>query len=318
MRYIDNNLVICQTEAPEPEDNQVLVNIKAFGINRADLLQRQGKYPPPPNESTILGLEIVGQVETCGKNVERWKPGDLVMGLVAGGGYAERVAVHKDHLMAVPSTLTVEQAAGLTEIFLTAFQSLSLIAKIQARQRVLIHAGASGVGLACIQMVKFFGCECAVTVSNGHKASVCKKLGADLVIDYTEEDFVTSIKSCWNDGVDIIVDVVCGNYISRNLDVIRPDGRIVCLSLLGGRHAERIDIAKVLAKRVTIAGSTLRNRSDAYKTNLICQFQSTVLPSFAEGKLSVPIDSVYAVENIAQAHGKMQANQTTGKLIGYW
>jgi putative PIG3 family NAD(P)H quinone oxidoreductase len=291
--------------------------VHAFGINRADTLQRQGKYPPPKGESEILGLEVSGEIVECGKDVKHWRAGDKVFGLVAGGGYAEYVAVNAGHLMPVPLNIELQEAAGIAEVFVTAYQSLFQIGQLRSGQKVLIHAGASGVGLAAIQLAKACQCEVAVTASSTQKLARCAELGADLLINYTQLDFADRIKSSWK-GVDLVIDFVAGDYLNRNLSVLNMDGCIVYLAMLAGRYADPLDMALLLGKRARIIGSTLRNRSDEYKTTLMEQFSQAWLSTFEQGRIKPVIDSCYPAENIALAHNKLEANQSMGKLIGLW
>jgi len=317
VHYIDNDLKVGITRPPTHAAHQVTVAVSAFGINRADVLQRQGKYPPPAGESDILGLEVAGEVIACGPSVTRWKLGDRVCGLVAGGGYAETVVVNEQHLMAVPENLSMPMAAGLSEVFLTAFQALFSIGALQQGERVLVHAGASGVGLAAIQLARANHCDVAVTVSNERKQAICQAMGANLAINYKQQDFVEVIKEKWQ-GVDLVIDVVGGEYVNGNMKVLNMDGRMVCLSMLGGRAVPQFDLAKLLAKRLSICGSTLRNRSQQYKARLIKDFEREYLPKFASGQLTVPLDAVYPAEKIADAHARLEANDTAGKLVCYW
>lgn len=324
MKFVDfvvgcepSELFIGDVDIPTPLSNQVLVKVTAFGVNRADTLQRQGKYPPPSGESEILGLEVSGQVVELGSNVSQWKKGQSVFGLVAGGGYAQYVAVEASHLMPVPKTVSLNQAAGIAEVFLTAYQSLFELGGLKPNQKVLIHAGASGVGLAAIQLAKALGAEVAVTASSQQKLLACKALGADLSINYTAENFADAIKEKWR-GVDLVIDFVGGDYLNRNLKALNIDGRIVYLAMLAGRYADKLDMAMLLGKRASIIGSTLRNRSDEYKTALINGFCKTWLASFAEGTLKANIDSLYSANDIGLAHQRLEDNQTLGKLIGLW
>jgi NADPH2:quinone reductase len=302
---------------PQPQPHQVLIKVAAFGVNRADTLQRQGKYPAPPGESDILGLEVAGTVIACGSEVKDWQQDDKVFGLVAGGGYAEYVAVNADHLMAVPGNIELTDAAGIAETFLTAYQSLFLLGKLAKGQKVLIHAGASGVGLAAIQLAKQAGCEVAVTASSAAKLARCAGYGADILINYRQEDFEQVLNSK-GFSVDVVIDFVAGDYLNRNLKILNIDGRIVYLAMLAGRYADKLDMALLLGKRATIIGSTLRSRSDAYKAQLIASFSRTCLSSFAEGELLPVIDTCFAAADIGQAHSKLEDNASMGKLIGLW
>jgi len=268
LKYISVNeqqqLVFAAVECPRITTLQCLIKVHAIGVNRADILQRQGKYPPPEGESTILGLEVSGEIVACGDAVERWQIGDKVYGLVAGGGYAQYVAINAEHLMKLPDNYTYEQGAAIAEVFLTAYQSLFLLAQLQPQQSVLIHAGASGVGTAAIQLAKAKQCKVVVTVGHEEKAQACILLGADAAINYQEVDFIAWTKKNHPQGFDVIVDVVAGEYLNKNIKIAALDARIVILAMLGGRFSQSVDIAKLLMKRLTIQASTLRNRSDGH------------------------------------------------------
>ncbi|WP_088328443.1 NAD(P)H-quinone oxidoreductase [Lacimicrobium sp. SS2-24] len=320
MRYIQHSengeMTIAETAKPEKRPNQVLVKVIAFGINRADLLQRQGKYPPPPGESHILGLEMAGEVVAV-PDGSCWQQGDRVCGLVAGGGYAEYVSVNQDHLMRVPDTLSLEDAAGLAEVYLTAYQALFLLADLQSGESLLLHAGASGVGSAAIQLARLKGARVAVTASSTDKLDFCRALGAELLINYKEQDFASEIKNSWK-GVDVIVDIVGGDYLNRNLQALTLDGRIVQLAMLQGRYADKLDMAKMLQKRATLMASTLRNRDDAYKAELVSAFSRDCLPAFSQGRLKVCVHHHYAANDIELAHQQLESNRNCGKVIAYW
>lgn len=325
MRFVDFEpgcapelLTIAQTNAPALTADNVLIRVAAFGVNRADTLQRKGMYPPPPGESEILGLEVAGHIEAVGANVTGWKVGDKVFGLVPGGGYAEQVCAHPGHLMACPDGLDMAQCAGLAEVFLTAYQCIRTIADLSAGQRALIHAGASGVGLAALQLCKLFAIESAATASSTKKLALCQQAGATHTINYREQDFAAVVSECWPQGADFVLDMVAGDYLNRNLKVLKQDGMIVYLAMLAGRYADKLDMALLLAKRARIQGSTLRNRSDLYKADLIASFVRECLPAFQRGALQVNIDTVMDVKDIGQAHARMEANQTQGKLVMCW
>lgn len=315
-------LNVAEMAIPTATAGQVLIKVSAFGINRADVLQAQGKYPPPPEHSLVLGLEVAGEIVAVGDHVQGWKIGDQVLCLTSGGGYAEYAVVDYRHLIAVPETMTMAQAAGMAEVFLTAYQSLFELCQLQAQQKVLIHAGASGVGLAAIQLAKQAGCQVAVTSSSAEKLAACQHNGADLLINYHEEDFVDVLRQKWT-SVNGIVDVVGADYLNRNLKVIALDGTIVQLAMLGGRYAEQLDIALLLGKRVKLQGSTLRNRSDDYKSELVQGFnhQFGALLQGKEGqdnKLSANIQQVFEVSQIQQAHQILVSNSNIGKLVVSW
>lgn len=315
-----NELTLCQRDIPALKTGQVLVKVACFGLNRADTLQRQGKYPAPARESEILGLEISGeivQIHPQQANPHDFKLGDKVFGLVAGGGYAEYVAVNSQHLMPAPLTMPMPQVAGIAECFLTAFQALFVESDLQPNQHVLIHAGASGVGLAAIQLAKRHGCTVAVTASSQEKLDLCKRLGADLVINYQQQNFAIVIGNQWQ-GCDLIIDFVAGDYLNRNLKLLKLDGNLIYLAMLAGRYADKLDMALMLGKRATIKASTLRSRTDEYKTRLIESFSTACLADFDSGHLYPNIDTVFAAKDVGAAHQRLENNDTMGKLIGCW
>ncbi|NDV90017.1 zinc-binding dehydrogenase [Alteromonas sp. 345S023] len=325
MRFVDftegckpTELVIAQTSSPQLTQGKVLVKVHAFGVNRADTLQRQGHYPAPAGESEILGLEMAGEVIGVAEDVSQWQVGDRVFGLVAGGGYAEEVAVLASHLMAIPDSLSDTEAAGLAEVFLTAFQCLRTISHVKPAQRVLLHGGASGVGLAATQLCRYWGVEAAVTASSEAKLDYCAQQGAKLGINYRHQDFAEEVKQAWPEGVDMVLDMVGGDYLNRNLKVLKQDGIVVYLAMLAGRYADKLDMALLIGKRATIQGTTLRSRSDAYKSTLIEDFATTCLPAFARGELKVNIDTVYTIDEVAQSHARLEANDTQGKIVVTW
>lgn len=303
---------------PIPSATQVLVRVKAFGVNRADLLQKAGRYPPPSGTSPILGLEFCGEICQVGKQVNQWQLGQRVCAIVAGGAYAQYAVVEASHLIPVPRNLSDAEGAGLAEVFLTAYQALKRVANVNSKHRVLIHAGASGVGLGALQLCHFWKVESATTASSESKLARCQNAGASLLINYRNEDFVTTLLQHWPNGVDTVVDMVAGEYVNRNLKVLKLDGTIVCLAIMGGRFAKGLDMALLLGKRATLKGSTLRNRSNAYKADLVAAFVRDCLSGFTTGQLTVPIDTVYSVHDIDLAHRRMAANDTQGKLVIYW
>lgn len=306
---------------PEIAADECLLKVKAIGVNRADLLQRAGKYPPPMGESLILGLEVSGEIVQCGEYAgvnhlaKPWKVNDKVFALVAGGGYAQYVKVKAKQLFSLPEHFTFEQGAACAEVFLTAYQSLFSIANLADKGNVLIHAGASGVGSAAIQLAKAKDCYVVTTVSSEIKAQACLALGADVAINYQEMDFVAYSKANMPLGFDIIIDVIAGEYVAKNIKVAALDGHIVTLSMLGGRYCAQLDIAKLLAKRLTLSASTLRNRSEGYKAQLVADFINDFYAELATGQIKPVIDSVYPWQQVEQAHKKMANNENIGKLI---
>jgi NADPH:quinone reductase len=308
-------LHVSQTSVPEFTPSQCLIRVKAIGVNRADILQKQGKYPAPAGESKILGLEMAGEIVHIGARCQQWQVGQRVFGLVAGGAYAEFVAIEAEHIMPLPEHFDFVQGAASAEAFITAFQSLFTIAKLQAEQRVLIHAGASGVGTAAIQLAKAKRCYVVVTVGSEAKGNACLALGADQFINYHEQDFVNWTKQHVSAGYNVVLDFIADDYVNKNISVCALDGQIVVLAMLGGRYAESVDIAKMLLKRVSIHASTLRNRSNEYKTRLINEFQRTFAPALENGTIKPVLDSVFDWRDVEQAHWRMATNQNIGKIV---
>ncbi|HYW36140.1 MAG TPA: NAD(P)H-quinone oxidoreductase, partial [Balneolaceae bacterium] len=271
---------IGEIEKPEPAHDEILVKIKATALNRADLFQRSGNYPPPEGASEILGLEMAGTVEAAGANVQRWKPGDAVYGLLPGGGYAEYCTIPEKMAMPVPGSFSFAQAAAVPETFLTAWQTLHWTGKLQPHETVLIHAGGSGVGTAAIQLARHsFDARIITTAGKKRKLESCKSLGADYAINYHEQDFAGEInKELGENPVDLIVDFVGAPYWDKNIRVLNSDGRVVYLAFLGGTKLKKISLAPLLRKRLKIMGSTLRSRSLDYKINLTQSFLEHVQP----------------------------------------
>jgi tumor protein p53-inducible protein 3 len=300
---------------PKPGDKEVLVKVEAAGINRADILQRKGKYPPPPGASILLGLEIAGTIVKTGKDCEKWREGDHVMGLLPGGGYAEYAVIHEDMAIAKPAYLSFEEAAAIPEVFLTAFQALVWIVGLQQKEKVLIHAGASGVGTAAIQLAKSFDSEVFITAS-ASKHGVCRSLGADHLIDYKSEKFEERIKAITaGKGVDVILDFIGGPYFSANINSLSVDGRMVLLALMGSNPVAETDLRKVIGKRISISGSTLRSRSLEYQLRLTQEFAHYAMPLFEKGKLKPVVDKIFNWNDVAKAHTYMEENRNSGKII---
>ncbi len=300
---------------PEPGPQEVRVRVHATALNRADLMQREGKYPPPEGASPLLGLEMAGVVEQAGRHATRWQPGDRVFGLLPGGGYAAYAVIHEEMAMALPPGLSFEEAAAIPEVFLTAFQALHWLGEVRGEERVLIHAGASGVGTAGIQLARMAGARVYVTAS-GPKHAACLRLGAEVAIDYREEDFAERVLEETNgQGVDLILDFIGAPYLEPNLMALATDGRIVLLATLGGSKLDAFDLRTFFLKRATLRASTLRNRHPAYKIRLTHDFAARALPGFADGSLKPVIDSVYDWAEVAAAHRRMDANENVGKIV---
>jgi len=322
MRFIDIDPVqqtcfLNTCEAPKPMAGEVLCQVKAFGINRADLLQKQGKYPAPQGASSILGMEVAGVIHEVGEGVDKSLIGRTVCAMITGGGYAEFVCFPAEHLMSFADGMHISHAAAIPEVFLTAYQALFAIGQLEPGQNVLIHAGASGVGTAAIQLAKHWNCKVAVTASSEIKLQTCTELGAEIAINYRECAFDLELKA-QGFSPDVIVDVVGKDYLSKNLNILATDGKIVQLAMLGGRYVEQLDMAKMLAKRASIVASTLRNRSDQYKTTLINGFVEHFAEALHTGDIKPVVERVYAVEEINEAHEHMAQNKNIGKLVVSW
>ena len=301
---------------PEPSEYEVLVKVKTTALNRADTLQRRGLYPPPPGASSILGLEMAGEISAIGSAVEGWKIGDRVCGLLAGGGYAEFATIDARCLIAVPDGFDFEKAAAIPEVFLTAYQAIVYLAKLKKGERILIHAGASGVGTAAIQIAKALGAAQIIVTASAGKHQICRDLGADITIDYRAQDFEEEIKILTNEkGVDVIIDFLAAPYFQQNINSLAMDGRMVMLALMGGFRVEDLVLANILMKRLHIMGSTLRARSLDYKIQLTKDFSAFALPKFASGELQPVVDSVYDWTEVAEAHRYMERNMNKGKII---
>lgn len=302
-------------ETPTPSSSEVLIKVKATALNRADTLQRKGLYPPPKGESPILGLELSGVVESLGTSVTKVKVGDRVCALLSGGGYAEYAVVHEDMLIPIPESISFQDAAGIPEVFLTAYQALIYLAALQSKEIILIHAGASGVGTAAIQIAKSIGAKVIVTASEG-KHTICNSLSADQCIDYKSEDFHKEVmKATAGEGVNVILDFLAASYFQKNIDSLSRDGRMVMLATMGGTKISELDMGKIVWKRLKIMGSTLRARSLDYKIKLTNDFVSQFYSKLSSGEIKPIIDSQFDWKDAAEAHKRMEANLNAGKII---
>ena len=309
------NMYIGDFPDPIINEDEVLIQVFATALNRADLLQRKGKYPPPAGESKILGLEVAGEIKAVGKHVKNWKIGQRVCGLLPGGGYATLAKIDQNLLLPIPDGMTFEQAAAIPEVFLTAFQALVWLAEINEKKNVLIHAGASGVGTAAIQLVKLFGKESYVTAS-APKHGLCLSLGAQKAIDYRHEDFEQKIlEYTENGGVDIIIDFIGANYFESNINLLKRDGHLIMLAYMGGAMASNLNLSKVLINRLKIIGSTLRSRTLDYKIKLTRAFSDKCWEYFSTGQLLPVLDTIFDWEDVIEAHQKMENNQNKGKIV---
>jgi putative PIG3 family NAD(P)H quinone oxidoreductase len=307
-------LTIEDVADPVPGPDEVLVEVAATALNRADLLQRMGLYPDPRRvKPEIPGLEFAGTVVDIGARVTMWQVGDRVMGIEAGGAYAERIATHERQLLAVPAGMALAHAAAIPEVFLTAWDALVLQGGLSSGRWALVHAGASGVGTASIQIAKVIGARIAVTCSVS-KADACRELGADLVFERSPHDWLADAKAAVPQGFDTILDVVGGDEIDRNLQAVATRGTIVQVGLMGGGTVP-VNVGLLMGKRATWVGTTLRARPIEEKVAVTRRFAAEMLPLFDTGAMLPVIDSVYPFERIAEAQQHMAANANTGKIV---
>jgi putative PIG3 family NAD(P)H quinone oxidoreductase len=294
---------------------EALVEVRATAVNRADLLQAQGQYPPPPGASAILGLEVSGVVRAVAEGVSDWAAGDRVLALLPGGGYAERAAVPTGLLLRLPEKWSFTQGAAVPEAWLTAFLNLFIEGQLTAGESVLVHAGASGVGTAAIQMAREAGAVVYATAGSAEKLEACRRMGAALAIDYKRQDFAVEIKAhCGGRGVDLILDPVGAAYLNRNLEVLAARGRLVTIGVMGGRRAE-IDLGRVLGRSLRLIGSRLRHRPVDEKIRIVRQFEERFWPLLTDGRLVPVIDRVFPITEVEAAHAYVRENRNIGKVI---
>ena len=306
-------LGLASVDAPEPGPEEVQVEVVATALNRADLLQRIGLYAGPPMAHEIPGLEFSGRISAVGERVVDAAVGDEVMGIVGGGAYAERLVIHERQLLPVPATVALADAGAIPEVFITAWDALVLQGGLTAGRIALVHAGASGVGTAAIQIARAIGADVVTTASTG-KVDACRRLGAGLVVDYTAEDFVEAVQEHTSGaGVDVVLDVVGGEYLDRNIDALAVQGHIVQVGVMGEPVAS-FGIGKLLPKRATIVGTVLRARPLEEKITLSRRFATEVVPRFDRGELEPVIDRRYPLDDIADAHAYMETNANIGKI----
>ncbi|EKD53768.1 MAG: hypothetical protein ACD_60C00156G0010 [uncultured bacterium] len=298
-----------------PGPDQLLVRVKAAALNRADLLQRRGKYPPPPGESSILGLEIAGDVSAIGKNVTHYQLGDRVFGLVGGGGYAEYCLIDAHTAMPIPENLTYSEAAAIPEAFLTANEALFNLGGLEMGETVLIHAGGSGIGTAAIQLAKMVGAIVLTTIGSPEKIRKVETLQPAAIFNYKEENFIETVQSYTHDhGVDVLIDFLGGPYFVRNLQILSITGRLISIGSMSGGNAE-INLDLVRKKRLQIKGLIMRSRSLKEKRMITERFKEKWLPLIATGELKPVIDSVFAMKDASIAHEYMEKNAHVGKII---
>lgn len=309
-------LFIGDAQKPSVKDNEVLVRVKATALNRMDIIQREGRYPLPDDASSILGVDMAGVVEDFGSSVTNWKKGDEVFGLLQGGGYAEYTSIAEGLLWRKPSHLSFEEAAALPEVFMTAYQTLFWLGELQKGQSVLIHAGASGVGTAAIQLCKEMGITSFVTAGSEEKIKACCELGAKAGFNYKEGEFAAKLREANSGkGVNAILDFVGAPYWEQNISLLEKEGVLVIIGFMGGPKVPHMNLAPILRNWIKIKGTTLRARSEPYRIELAKELGDVLLPALAEGRIKPVIHQVLDLEQVQEAHQIMEENQNTGKIV---
>ena len=304
-----------ERDVPKPGESEILVKVAAAGINRPDVMQRKGQYPPPPGAPDIPGLEIAGEVAAVGGKVKRWKVGDKVTALVAGGGYAEYCLADETVALPVPKGFSMVEAAALPETFMTVWHNVFQRGALKSGETILIHGGSSGIGTTAIMLAKAFGAKVIVTAGSTQKCAACKKLGADFAIDYKTQDFVAATKEATGGrGADLVLDMVGGDYAERNHDAAAVEGRIVQIATQQGFKVT-INLLKIMQKRLTHTGSTLRPRPVADKAMIARELADKAWPLLAAGKIKPVIDSTFALRDASKAHARMEAGAHVGKIV---
>ena len=300
---------------PQPAAGEILVKVAAAGVNRPDVMQRMGLYPPPQGATDIPGLEIAGEVVSCGTEVTRWKNGDLVMALVVGGGYAQYCPAHESHALPLPQTLSPIEAAAIPETFFTVWHNVFERGRLKAGETLLVHGGSSGIGTTAIQLAKAFGARVITTAGSPEKCTACIKLGADVAVNYKNEDFVAATKAATGErGADVVLDMIGGEYIDRNYDAAAVEGRVVQIAFQASPRAS-VDFRRLMFKRLVHTGSTLRARAITDKAAIARAIETRVLPLIAAGAVKPVIDSTFKLEDAAAAHARMEGSQHIGKIV---
>ncbi len=301
---------------PQPGADEILIKVQAAGVNRPDVAQRSGSYPPPPGASDLPGLEVAGVVAAVGSNARRHKVGDRVMSLVAGGGYAQYCIAQDAQAMAVPPALTMHEAGAIPETLMTVWHNVFERGALKPGETLLVHGGSSGIGTMAIMLAKALGSKVIVTVGSRDKADACLKLGADHAINYRSEDFVEAVKKFTvGNGANVILDMVGGDYIDRNYEAAAVDGRIVQIAFLSNAPKATANFIKLMVKRLIHTGSTLRPRSNADKAAMVAAIEARVMPLLRDGKVKPVMDSTFPLEKAADAHRRMETSEHIGKIV---
>lgn len=311
----DHSLILDTEPLPQPGPGEVLIRVACAGINRPDLMQRYGLYPPPADASTILGLEVAGEIVAVGDNVSRWQLGDRVCALTNGNGYCDYSLAPARQCLPIPAGLSLQQAAALPEAMFTVWHNVFERGDLKPGQSLLVHGGSSGIGTAAISMAKAWGAKVFITAGSAEKCQQCLQLGADHAINYREQDFTAEIKQLTDDrGVDVILDMVGGDYIQRDIDCAAVDGRIVFIAFQQGFEAQ-INFVKVLMKRLTLTASTLRAQSPTQKAAIAQALEAQIWPLINSGQIRPTIDSVWDFEQVGEAHARMERGENIGKIL---
>jgi NADPH:quinone reductase len=323
MRYITHGegggpevLRIAECPIPAIGPDEVLIRVHSAGVNRPDLLQRAGKYPPPPGASPILGLEVAGQVEALGAKVAAWKVGDRVCALTPGGGYAEYCRTDASHCLPLPGGLDLTTCAAIPETFFTVWTNLVNRGRLKSGENVLIHGGSSGIGYTAVQIAKQLGAKVFTTVGNDQKAKFCLDLGADHVINYRTQDFVSEIRNIVGvHGIDIVLDMVGGSYIEKNISLLRLEGRLLQIAFLQGSTVPGFDFTPIMLRRLTVTGSTLRPQSVEQKASIAEALHDQVWPLLESGQIKVVVYKTFPYSEVSEAHRMMERGEHTGKIV---
>ena len=308
-------LVLDDVPDPMPRPGEVVVEVVAAGVNRADVMQRQGHYDPPPGSSAYPGLEVSGRIVQLGDGVDDWSVGDEVCALLTGGGYAEKVAVPAGQLLPVPAGVSLEDAAALPEVTCTVWSNVFMTANIQPGEVLLVHGGGSGIGTMAVQLGREVGARVAVTAGSPEKLEVCRELGASILVNYRSEDFAEVVRAATDGhGADVILDTIGAKYLARNVRLLAVNGRLVVIGLQGGRSGE-IDLGAMLAKRCALVATTLRARPQAEKAAIVAAVREHVWPLVADGRIRPIVHDRYPLAQAAQAHREMEASTHVGKLL---
>lgn len=300
---------------PKPRSAEVLIKVDAAGVNRPDVLQRLGRYPVPADADPLPGLEVAGTIAARGSSARRWQVGERVMALTHGGGYAEFCRVHESHCLPLPSRLTTTEAAAIPETFFTVWYNLFMRAGLAAGETLLVHGGSSGIGTTAIQLATSVGATVIVTAGSPEKCEFCRNLGAHHAINYRREDFETQVQDITSgDGVNVVLDMVAGPYMQKNINLLCRDGRYVIIAFLQGPSAE-LDLRRVLTRRLTISGSTLRPQTQAEKSTIAKELEVAVLPLIESGSIKPVIDRTFPLARAADAHRLMESSQHMGKIV---